>query len=424
MGCMALSACFSSVEYACEDDAQCRVGQAQGLCVEPGFCAYEDGDCDSGLRFGPFAGGRADACVEGVDSTSVAGSSSGTTGPADETEGTTSSTGDATDATSSETGCTQNCGERGVVSWTAQPDHAGVLRGVDVWEGALVAVGDADGVEHLGRYSLADGSVSGSLAQPETGVAWDVSAMSSEAIAVVGERPGTLGTRAIVVAYSAEFEVIWSAPFESAAEDSLRATTWSQGRLVSAGTLGGQGFVVAHDADGTVEFDRQIIPEGAMDASFVAVAPGPGGVSLGGRFDESGWVVRLVGSGSAMTPAGALPVSPAAGVASLGANLDVVVGGEGYAVVDAEGPSSSMDLLTGGELTAVAPLPDGGWIAVGTDARGRPWFTLRDAASERVAEGLLDDVSAQARDLVVADGVAYVVGGTDGPWLAAVTTER
>lgn len=417
---MALSACFSSVDYACEDDAQCRVGQAQGVCVDPGFCAYEDGACDSGLRFGPFAGSQADACVELEDSTGFAETSTQTTDATDPTQSTTSSSGGSTSASSSETGCTEDCGDVGEVLWVAEPDHAAVLRGVTTWNGELVAVGDARGVEHIGRYAIADGSLIAAAEAQEAGIAWDVAAMSSEAIAVVGERPGTLGTRAIVVAYSTDFQPLWSDPFESAAEDAMRATTWASGRLVSAGTRGGQGFVVGHDIDGVVEFDPQFIPDGASEASFFAVAPGPGGVSLGGRFDASGWLVRFVGTGSTMTPARALPLTPVAGVASLGPNLDVVVGGEGYAVVDADGPTSSNDIVPGGEMAAVAALPSGGWIAAGRDARGRPWFTVRDAASDVVEDGVIQEAAAHVRDIVVTDGVAYVVGGTDGPLLAAV----
>lgn len=420
MGCMALSACFSSVDYACEDDAQCRVGQAQGICVDPGFCAYEDGACDSGLRFGPFAGSQADACVELSGSTGFAETSTQTTDATGPMQTTTSTTGGATSESSSETGCTEDCGDVGEVLWVAEPDHLGVLRGVAAWNGELVAVGDARGIEHIGRYSITDGSLLASAEAPEVGIAWDVTAMSPEAIAVVGERPGTLGTRAIVVAYSPDFEPLWTDPFESAAEDALRATTWLGGRLVSAGTRGGQGFVIGHDIDGVVEFDPQFLPDGATEASFLAVAPGPGGVSLGGHFDGSGWLVRFVGTGSTMTPAGALPLTPAAGVASLGPNVDVVVGGEGYAVVDVDGPTSSNDLVPGGEMAAVAALPSGGWIAAGSDARGRPWFTVRDAASDVVEEGVIHETSAHVRDIVVTDGVAYLVGGTDGPWLAAV----
>ncbi len=421
---MALSACFSSVDYGCEEHAQCRVGQAQGVCVDPGFCAYEDGACDSGLRFGPFAGWQAGACVELGDTTGFVETSSQTTDPTGPVQTTTSTTGSTTSEPSSETGCTEDCGGVGEVLWIAEPDHAGVLRGVAAWNGELVAVGDARGIEHIGRYSISDGSVLASAEAQEAGIAWDVAAMSPEAIAVVGERPGTLGTRAIVGAYSPDFELLWTDPFESAADDALRATTWLGGRLVSVGTRGGQGFVVGHDIDGIVEFDLQFLPEGASEAAFVAVTKGPGGLSLGGRFDRSGWLVRFVGAGSTMTPAGALPLASVAGVASLGPNLDVVVGGEGYAVVDAEGPTSSNDLVPGGEKAAVVALAGGGWIAAGSDVRGRPWFTIRDSASDVVEEGVIQETSAHVRDIVVTDGLAFLVGGTEGPWLAAVRVEE
>lgn len=92
-------ACFQSVEYGCDEDAQCRVGTAEGVCAAAGFCAYEDESCFSGQRFGPYAGGLAYSSVEGAgttgrSTTGVVGSESSTVTPANLIGVQTSSFGD------------------------------------------------------------------------------------------------------------------------------------------------------------------------------------------------------------------------------------------------------------------------------------------------------------------------------------------
>lgn len=62
----ALAACIdaSSIEFSCMSDAQCDL-EAEGVCSDPGWCAYPDGSCDSELRFDPSAGdGLGGMCVD------------------------------------------------------------------------------------------------------------------------------------------------------------------------------------------------------------------------------------------------------------------------------------------------------------------------------------------------------------------------
>lgn len=84
----AVTACIARDRLVCEDDAQCS-RKPEGVCHD-GACAYPDGECASGLRYGDFAGERAGRCVEdavaddtsssGVDPTSdTSGSESGPT---------------------------------------------------------------------------------------------------------------------------------------------------------------------------------------------------------------------------------------------------------------------------------------------------------------------------------------------------------
>lgn len=61
------AACASPMAFTCLSDDDC----SGGSCVM-GFCAFEDGDCESGLRFGDAAGDFANECVA-VDGTGSTG---------------------------------------------------------------------------------------------------------------------------------------------------------------------------------------------------------------------------------------------------------------------------------------------------------------------------------------------------------------
>jgi hypothetical protein len=54
----------TSRELSCIDDTVCLRDGVQGSCLTPGFCAFDDGDCTSGMRWDTTAGdGLADDCV-------------------------------------------------------------------------------------------------------------------------------------------------------------------------------------------------------------------------------------------------------------------------------------------------------------------------------------------------------------------------
>lgn len=78
VGWWALVACGDPV-FGCTDHAQCE--GAGGVCADPGFCAFDDTDCESGLAYGELAGGTlAGACVPpsvGTGSSTAASTSAG-----------------------------------------------------------------------------------------------------------------------------------------------------------------------------------------------------------------------------------------------------------------------------------------------------------------------------------------------------------
>jgi hypothetical protein len=78
LGCPGLS------PYACLSDSDCDRGGSSGVCLDDRVCAYEDGECPSGLRRSPNAGIDPNACVPGEPD--VPGTS---TGQSDEPTGST-----------------------------------------------------------------------------------------------------------------------------------------------------------------------------------------------------------------------------------------------------------------------------------------------------------------------------------------------
>ena len=92
---LVISGCSSENAYTCNDASMCIVGQVAGLCQATGYCSFPDGTCDSGQRYGEFAGaGLADECVPpGVEETDTNESVTSTTGNTSTTTlGTTSNT--------------------------------------------------------------------------------------------------------------------------------------------------------------------------------------------------------------------------------------------------------------------------------------------------------------------------------------------
>lgn len=78
------AACASPMAFTCLSDDDCSGGSCQ-----MGFCAFEDGDCESGLRFGDAAGDLANECVA-VDGTGSTGDAPGD--PSDDSNSNSGST--------------------------------------------------------------------------------------------------------------------------------------------------------------------------------------------------------------------------------------------------------------------------------------------------------------------------------------------
>lgn len=93
------AACLSPSRYPCDEDSQCEREGERGVCRDPGWCAYADGECPSGLRYSPIASDDlASTCVPAhrnptstsadesstaaeTSSSAAASSSSSSTGP-------------------------------------------------------------------------------------------------------------------------------------------------------------------------------------------------------------------------------------------------------------------------------------------------------------------------------------------------------
>jgi hypothetical protein len=83
------AACLLPSRYPCDDDEQCEREGERGVCRDPGWCAYPDGECPSGLRYSKIADDQlASTCVPaqrnpttttgGGESSTSAGSTSAT----------------------------------------------------------------------------------------------------------------------------------------------------------------------------------------------------------------------------------------------------------------------------------------------------------------------------------------------------------
>ncbi len=80
------AACLSPSRYPCDEDSQCERDGERGECRDPGWCAYADSECPSGLRYSPIADDLlASTCVPaqrdpttatGADATTSSGTSS------------------------------------------------------------------------------------------------------------------------------------------------------------------------------------------------------------------------------------------------------------------------------------------------------------------------------------------------------------
>lgn len=75
--------CNAAQSYACTDASMCIVGQLAGSCQATGYCSFPDQTCESGQRYGEYAGaGLSNDCVpqgSGETDTNAATSTTGTT---------------------------------------------------------------------------------------------------------------------------------------------------------------------------------------------------------------------------------------------------------------------------------------------------------------------------------------------------------
>jgi hypothetical protein len=94
------ASCLDARVYPCDANEACVRGELVGSCEPPGYCAYDDETCGSGLRFGPTADAFANDCVpaDGVSG----GESDSTTSS---TTSTTQTSATTTEPDTCDTGC-------------------------------------------------------------------------------------------------------------------------------------------------------------------------------------------------------------------------------------------------------------------------------------------------------------------------------
>ncbi len=63
LGTLAIVGACAPDAFFCAEDGQCLQSGVQGTCEPSGVCSFPDDDCDSGRRFGEFAGALANSCV-------------------------------------------------------------------------------------------------------------------------------------------------------------------------------------------------------------------------------------------------------------------------------------------------------------------------------------------------------------------------
>ena len=149
----ALAGCGPTA-FQCENDQDClRGSQTPGVCQVVGFCSFPDGACESGQRFGEFAGPLGDRCVpsdgsgSGGDSASGGGSGSeSSTGfdtlasnTASDSDGPNTSPGVTTGATAT-TGATESdesTSDTGPQTTGMQPTTSDLVLWIDFEEGPV-----------------------------------------------------------------------------------------------------------------------------------------------------------------------------------------------------------------------------------------------------------------------------------------------
>ena len=154
--------CATAGAFACASDAECVDGGTQGTCEPEGYCAFPDGGCASGKRFGAYAAALSGLCVDGdgttdatsttADATSTSASST-TTSVSTETD---TSTTDTTDTTDTDTTTTPPEPLRVFVTSTT---HNGNLAGLAGADAKCQERADAAGLGGAWMAWLSDGAI-------------------------------------------------------------------------------------------------------------------------------------------------------------------------------------------------------------------------------------------------------------------------
>ena len=208
-----------------------------GVCEPEGVCSYYDDACASGRRYGPYAGGLAEACVpEGAT-----GSEESTVSPS------SSSISASSSASSSESSsCVSACPQAGDEVWSTIASELGVGRahGVTIDGSAIAIAGEATIEDRIAmvvvRFAIDDGALTSSFTWPSSAGGPDrgrgIAAIGDASLVVVGIERTVAGTeRGVLFRLDDARNVAWSVPYDTAGADDVKTSTPS---LVAASVSG------------------------------------------------------------------------------------------------------------------------------------------------------------------------------------------
>ena len=452
---LAAGGCFSRPAYECTDHGQCVVGGVEGVCELDGLCSYFDESCPSGRRYSPYAGDKAETCVDedggnsgpGSSSTMPSGSATAVStsagpGPGPTTDPITSTTDDP-----SSTGCTDSCAEPGDVLWSIRDDSLGDAgaQGIAVAGDALVVTGWLGTQILFARYARDDGASLGSAPLASTAGGPDIGYAIAEAgsgdVVVAGAETTEAGaTRGAVIRVAADNTVQWKRLYGSAEDDAFRGVALDDvGRVYAVGFSGTRAVVMPYEPNGTAG-DVRVFPPGPEEDArrFDAVAStAGGGLVLAGATEQGGNSTPLL---VRTTPDGAIVLEqlfdagPANAAFAAGTTVDAASLGAGrladaawIARIDATGSTDYARELDGGAVVQALATTDVGDVVVAgyTDAPGNRdiWVAKLDSTGVEVWSQVIDDTgdNDEAYAVAVDDGTVYVAGqAAAAVWIAAL----
>lgn len=389
-------ACFGRPTYECSENASCIVGDAMGVCEPEGVCSYSDEACASGRRYGPYAGGLAEACVpEGATGSEASSTSSSSTS-------TTSVV--SSEDSSEDSSCVSDCPQPGDEVWSTIASDLGVGRahGVTVSASGIAVVGEVTIEDRIamvvGMFATEDGAFTASYEWPSPaggpdrgrGIAW----LGESSLVVAGIETNVVGNeRGVLFRLDDARTVAWSVPYDTAGADALHAVAVdASDRIFAVGTSDARAIVLARDALGSELYTRVFgAPPDTMTASLGTVAVTRGGAAL------VGGSIALSGSSSD------------AWVRGLGPDAAIVL------EIRFEGPTNANDIAH-----AVALMPDGS-VLVGGVLANDAWLARFDSlGSDRTSETLPDRDTVRA--IALADDGTVIAAGD--AWLAAFDPEN